>query len=117
MSIDPALAAESYCYLTTTGRITGRPHTIEIWFVLQGNRLYMLAGGRNRADWVRNLRRQPRVSVRLGSQTFDGTAGLISDPEEDALARRLLLAKYRRSEDSLSEWGRTALPVYVDLEA
>ena len=29
---DPALAGESYCYLTTRGRVTGQPHTIEIWF-------------------------------------------------------------------------------------
>ncbi len=43
---DPALAGEQYCYLTTTGRVTGRPHTIEIWFALDGGTLYMLAGGR-----------------------------------------------------------------------
>jgi deazaflavin-dependent oxidoreductase (nitroreductase family) len=116
VTLDPTLAAESYCYLTTTGRVTGRPHTIEIWFGLQGNRLYMLAGGRNRADWVRNLHRQPRVSVRIATQTFEGTAGIVSNPEEDALARRLLLAKYQRGND-LTEWGRTALPVYIDLEA
>src|SRR5215210_3089845 len=28
------LAEENFCYLTTTGRITGRPHEIEIWFAL-----------------------------------------------------------------------------------
>jgi deazaflavin-dependent oxidoreductase (nitroreductase family) len=116
MPIDPSLAIEPYCYLTTTGRVTGRPHTIEIWFALHGNRLYMLAGGRNRADWVRNLRRQPRVSVRIATQTFEGTAGIVSNPEEDTLARRLLLAKYQHGDD-LTEWGRTALPIAVDLEA
>ncbi len=26
------LADEDFCYLTTTGRISGRAHTIEIWF-------------------------------------------------------------------------------------
>jgi hypothetical protein len=25
---------EAFCYLTTTGRRTGRAHTIEIWFAL-----------------------------------------------------------------------------------
>ena len=29
-----ALADEDFCYLTTTGRVTGRPHEIEIWFSL-----------------------------------------------------------------------------------
>ena len=35
MKPDPALAGETYCYLTTTGRVTGKPHTIEIWFALE----------------------------------------------------------------------------------
>src|SRR5690606_17915662 len=38
MPLDDGLAAEPYCYLTTTGRVTGRPHTIEIWFGHDGSR-------------------------------------------------------------------------------
>jgi hypothetical protein len=34
MALDPQLAAADYCYVTTTGRVTGNPHTIVIWFVL-----------------------------------------------------------------------------------
>jgi hypothetical protein len=33
------LAGEQYCYLTTTGRVTAKPHTIEIWFALEGSTL------------------------------------------------------------------------------
>jgi nitroimidazol reductase NimA-like FMN-containing flavoprotein (pyridoxamine 5'-phosphate oxidase superfamily) len=33
-----------YCYITTTGRRTGRPHTIEIWFAWHDGRLYILSG-------------------------------------------------------------------------
>jgi hypothetical protein len=29
--------AEPFCYLTTVGRVSGRPHTIEIWFALDGH--------------------------------------------------------------------------------
>ena len=39
------LAKEDYCYLTTTGRVSGKPRKIEIWFMLQGSTLYMLSGG------------------------------------------------------------------------
>ena len=118
MSIEAGLAVEQCCYLTTTGRVTGRPHTIEIWFALQGRRLYMLAGGRDKSDWVRNLRQQPGVSVRIRETTFVGSAAVVSDRDEDALARRLLLAKYEGAySGSLAGWGRTALPVAVDLEA
>jgi deazaflavin-dependent oxidoreductase (nitroreductase family) len=114
-----SVAGEQFCYLTTTGRVTGRPHTIEIWFGLSGRNLYMLSGNgaRRRADWVRNLMKSPRVSARLGEREIAGTGRVVRDAEEDALARRLLLEKYAPTySGDLSEWGRTALPVAVDLE-
>ncbi len=46
MNIDlQQFADDDFCYLTTTGRVTARRHTIEIWFALNGRTLYMLAGG------------------------------------------------------------------------
>src|SRR5919198_4125925 len=41
-----------YAYLTTTGRVTGRPHEIEIWFALHAGTVYVLSGGGDRSDWV-----------------------------------------------------------------
>ena len=116
MAIDPSLASESYCYLTTTGRVSGEPREIEIWFGLDGDTLYMLSGGRDRSDWVKNLIREPEVTVRLGDRVFEGRARIVSDGDEDARARRLLLEKYSPGySGDLSEWGQTALPVAVDL--
>jgi deazaflavin-dependent oxidoreductase (nitroreductase family) len=108
-----------FCYLTTTGRRTGLARTIEIWFALEGDVLYMLSGGADSSDWVKNLLHDPRVSVRLGSQTRRGKARVVEEPEEDLRARRLLAAKYQgwREGRRLSGWARTALPVAVDLEA
>lgn len=111
------LAGEEYCYLTTTGRATGQPHEIEIWFGLLGTTLYMLAGGRDRSDWVRNLRRKPDVSVRIGDTRFAGRARIVETREKHTTARNLLLEKYApRYSGDLSDWGRNALPVAVDLE-
>jgi deazaflavin-dependent oxidoreductase (nitroreductase family) len=108
---------DEYCYLTTTGRRTGRPHRIEIWFGQQGPTFYLLSGGGNRADWVRNLLRDPTVSFEVGGQVVDATARVVDDPEEDALARRLLAAKYQgwREGADMSEWARIALPVAIDV--
>ena len=110
-----ALAREDFCYLTTTGRVTGWPHTIEIWFSLDGQTLYMLSGGRERSDWVKNLQRAPEVTVRIGSERFEGYARVVEDTEEDELARQLLVDKYETRPGSLSNWRRRALPVAVDL--
>jgi deazaflavin-dependent oxidoreductase (nitroreductase family) len=110
-------AGDDYCYLTTTGRRTGLARTIEIWFGLDGETLYMLAGNGERADWVRNLEKQAAVSVRLHDHGFNGTARVVTRAEEAELARALLLEKYRpRYSGDLTDWGRTSLPVAVDLQ-
>ena len=109
------LAHEPFCYLTTIGRRTGRSHTIEIWFALNNITLYMLSGGREQADWVKNVRKTPLISVRIGTQVFSGHARDVHDSEEDTLARRIVLAKYAASEDDLDDWAATALPIAVDL--
>jgi deazaflavin-dependent oxidoreductase (nitroreductase family) len=106
---------QDYCYLTTTGRVSGQPREIEIWFGLEGETLYMLSGGGERSDWVRNLQREPAVTVRIGDVTLPGRARVVSDPQEDERARRLVYEKYSaRYSGDLENWRRTALPVAVD---
>jgi len=112
----PRLAGEDYCYLTTTGRLSGRPHKIEIWFGIQNNTLYLLSGGGDGSDWVKNFIKHPSVTVRIANYTFSGTARIVSDAKEDTLARPLLAAKYQGWHEGrpLSEWACTALPVAID---
>ena len=110
-------AGEPYAYLTTIGRRTGRPHRIEIWFAVEDGRVYLLAGGREQSDWVRNLQANAQVTVQLGDETHWGTAQVLQpDTAEDQRARQLLVGKYRGSDD-LDEWGRTALPVVITFAA
>jgi deazaflavin-dependent oxidoreductase (nitroreductase family) len=109
-------AEEDFCYLTTTGRVSGRSHTIEIWFALNEQTLYMLSGGGDKSDWVKNALRSPAVQVKINDTLFSGQARLVDDTEEDTLARKLVFEKYvPRSSDDLTEWARTALPVVVDV--
>ncbi|MDX1377868.1 MAG: nitroreductase family deazaflavin-dependent oxidoreductase [Anaerolineales bacterium] len=115
--LPPLLADEAYCYLTTTGRVTGNPHEIEIWFGARGNTLYLLSGGKDKSDWVKNLLKTPSVTMRIGKQTFKATARLVEDKQEEMMARNLLADKYneRNLNGSLGRWARTALPVAIDL--
>jgi deazaflavin-dependent oxidoreductase (nitroreductase family) len=112
-----SLSGEDFCYLTTTGRITGRPHEIEIWFALvpEACTLYMLSGGGGCSDWVKNLHRDPEVEIRIAGEHLGGRAREAKDIEEDELARRLLVDKYESSPGRLENWRHTALPVVVDL--
>ncbi len=118
MRFTPALADEDYCYLTTKGRNTGRPHTIEIWFALHHETLYLLSGGGHGADWVKNIRHAPEVTVRIGDVETEGRARVVGADEDDALPRRLLFDKYApRYSGDLVDWRRTALPVAIDISA
>lgn len=54
------LGAEDVCHLTTTGRTSGNPHEIKIWFASATGPYYLLSGGRDSADWLKNLKKRPR---------------------------------------------------------
>lgn len=100
-----------YLYLTTTGRITGQPREIEIWFVEYQGNLYILAEHFHDAQWVKNIEHNPRVQVRLGTQQFEATARVLTrerDEETWLTAQRLASDKYG--------WG-DGLPVEIVREA
>ena len=87
----------NYLYLTTIGRITGQPREIEIWFVEYQGKLYILAEHFHDAQWVRNIERNPRVAVRLGTRRFEATARVLDREEDDSdwlTAQRLAREKY-----------------------
>src|SRR5213075_3014679 len=102
-----AFPNEQYLYLTTIGRITGKPREIEIWFVESSGKLYILAEHFHKAQWVKNIEREPRVRVRVGAKEFDGLARVV-DAKRDAAtwetAQRLSNEKYG--------WGE-GLPVEI----
>ena len=88
---EESVAEETYLYLTTTGRRTGAPRTIEIWFTQHAGRLYVISELGERSQWVRNLRHDPRVAVRVGDRRFRATARIL-DAKRDAPRRRRIAA-------------------------
>jgi deazaflavin-dependent oxidoreductase (nitroreductase family) len=110
-----ASAGEDFCYLTTRGRISGKPHEIEIWFVVRAGVAYLMAGG-HRSDWVLNLGAHPDVILRIGDTTWSARAGL-HDDQEDLEIRRAMAAKYQGwfAGRPLSGWAQEALIVAVEL--
>ena len=111
------MTSDDYCYLTTTGRRSGTPHRIEIWYARAGETLYLMAGGRRSSDWVQNLSVEPAVTVEVDGAPRPGTARVLDDdgPETDR-ARRLVFEKYSaRFDEDLTSWRDAALPVAIDL--
>lgn len=115
------MAEDDFCYLVTSGRISGRPHEIEIWYERDpagpgdGATVYLLAGGGRGSDWVRNLAADPAATLRFGTDpTVHAVTGrlLDDDTDESRRARDLVHAKYQpRGHGDLGPWRDRSLPV------
>jgi deazaflavin-dependent oxidoreductase (nitroreductase family) len=95
-----------YLYLTTVGRRTGLPREIEIWFTARDGRYYLIAEHGEQANWVRNIRANPRVQVRVGDLQLSATARLVDGEREPELAqavKALSDAKYGWSDGLVAE--------------
>jgi deazaflavin-dependent oxidoreductase (nitroreductase family) len=87
------VAGRSTCRLTHHGRRTGRPYEVTIWFMVDGETVYL--GSANVArQWARNVRVRPEVELRMGGERFQGDVSVVADAGERAHAEALLVAKY-----------------------
>ena len=115
--MDDAIRAAPFADLTTTGRKTGLPRTIEIWFAAPAATVYLLAGGGSYAHWVRNIVADPSVRLRVGDRDFAGRGRVVTDSAEDEFARDALIAKYQPGyPEDLADWRASALPIAIDLD-
>ncbi len=119
--MDASLASQPFCYLTTKGRKSGKPRTVELWFAGEGDMAYMVSGGGLEANWVRNLMRDPAVSLRVGDVEFRGTARVVDrakDPEAWRRGAELCSRKYYKRDASYLQrgWSREAVVVEVKLQ-
>lgn len=101
------IADKQVLYLTTIGRSTGLPREIEIWFVVCSDRFYLFAETGEAAAWIKNIRCNPEVMVRVGERQFGATARVL-DRETD----RELWDQVAAIADRKYGWG-DGLPVEI----
>ena len=75
------IAGKKTTRLTHYGRKTGNLHEVTIWFVLDGDRLYIGTANVNR-QWVWNVQKTPRIRLSVAGESFDGTARFLIDRAE-----------------------------------
>jgi deazaflavin-dependent oxidoreductase (nitroreductase family) len=102
-----SVSDEQILYLTTIGRTTGLPREIEIWFIVCHERFYLFAETGEAAGWVKNIRRNPRVTVRIGERRTDATARVLN-----LHADRKLWDEVAAIADRKYGWGE-GLPVEI----
>jgi deazaflavin-dependent oxidoreductase (nitroreductase family) len=101
------MAASSYAlWLSTQGWKTKRPHRVQIWYVENRGRYYIVSEMGERSHWVQNIQKNPRVEVTIGKNEFWGT-GRILDPEKDKEileeVTKIMKGKYSWSEGTIIE--------------
>jgi deazaflavin-dependent oxidoreductase (nitroreductase family) len=100
-------------WLTTRGRASGRNREVELWWSTDGTTVYLISGGGDRSDWVRNLLAEPRATLRFAEGSVDVTARLpLLDPAERAVAATVLAEKYRRD---AAAWEQRAYLIALDV--
>ncbi|WP_280235343.1 nitroreductase/quinone reductase family protein [Nocardia cyriacigeorgica] len=88
----------NFAILTTTGRTSGKARHRCVRAVLDGDRAYLVMLGpimtglpkeQAIADWLRNVRADPNVRLKVPGRTRSGLAREITDPAEAARARQV----------------------------
>ncbi|PJF24898.1 MAG: hypothetical protein CUN53_15515 [Phototrophicales bacterium] len=109
--------SETYLYLTTTGRKTGNPHRIEIWYVEHDQRYYLASERREASHWVQNIAANPAVTFSIGTRDNPesvlplsaGKARILDDKASSRLVadvKRALEAKYKWSDGLIVQLER-----------
>ena len=82
--------APGWVLLTTTGRKTGLPREVLLPCERTADALIVISTYGNRSDWMRNLRREPRVRVTAAGWVLDARAEVV----EDLAAKQTLVAAH-----------------------
>jgi deazaflavin-dependent oxidoreductase (nitroreductase family) len=89
-----ALNRESLVTLTVTGRKTGKPQTVKIWFAVGNGNVYVTSGRGLGAQWIKNLQKNPNVTMQIGAANLQGTALWCEGPRVRADIFPLFFRKY-----------------------
>jgi hypothetical protein len=105
---EDAHASDRFLYLTTTGRVSGLPRTIEIWFIEDAARYYVIAERRELAQWVKNIEHDSAVLFRVGTRGESGpvapaTARIVREGDAVARVASLMDEKYGWSDGLVVE--------------
>ena len=87
------VSSRSTCRLTHRGRKSGRAYHVTIWFLPDGERVYLTTMNMTR-HWPQNVQANPRITLTIDSVAFTGTATLVTDLVEMAHVVTLLKKKY-----------------------
>jgi uncharacterized pyridoxamine 5'-phosphate oxidase family protein len=75
-----------FLYLDSIGWKTAKRHRIEIWFVENDKKYYVVSERNKRAHWVQNILHNPNISFTVDDKSFYGYARLIDGRELELIS-------------------------------
>jgi len=93
-----ALAQHSEIEITTIGRKSGRPITLPVWFVLEGDTLYLLPVKGSDTQWYKNALQNRRIRISAGDAQGEFEATPVTDAKVVASVADKFRKKYGASD-------------------
>ena len=87
------IANSSTLQLTHYGRKSGKPYEVTIWFLVEGDTIFLVTANMDR-QWTRNVQKRHKVGLHFGAETLEGTVTRITDADERAHVNELVKQKY-----------------------
>ena len=114
--LERALRSAEELELITTGRSTGQPHSVQVWFAYHGGAIWLRTD--RTADWLRNLEREPRCRIRVGGFERSATREPVSD-ESAALRQLVEVWRAKYGQEWVADWyvERGRVPVRLVLRS
>jgi deazaflavin-dependent oxidoreductase (nitroreductase family) len=97
-SFTQVLREHNQISITVKGRRSGRNISIPVWFVLQGEVLWLLPVQGSRTEWYRNLLVNPMIAIRAGRTRRTVEARTVDDPQTVKKVIEWFQEKYTPSE-------------------
>lgn len=115
MELPEELHAQRYCLLSTQGRVTGRRHTAELWFVPATGGVYLMSGSGGLTSWCLNLQAEEQAVLRFGDHAWLARAAFLAaaDPARTAALERFHDRYDREGQDRRPPWLRDATVVHM----
>jgi deazaflavin-dependent oxidoreductase (nitroreductase family) len=78
-SLKDNLSRSSEITITVTGRKSGRAISIPVWFVLEGDKLYLLPVQGSDTQWYKNVLKNPSIRIEAGGAKAEVQAVILKD--------------------------------------
>jgi deazaflavin-dependent oxidoreductase (nitroreductase family) len=101
--------------ITVTGRKSGRAISIPVWFVLEGDKLYLLPVSGSDTQWYKNVLKKPSIQIDAGGEKAELRVVPVTHPKQVSSVAEKFRAKYGPS-DVKKYYSKFDVAVIADMQ-